>query len=151
VGNEYTLSIMRRAKQNGFTALVITLDTMLLGWRPHDLGTSYLPFLHGVGAQVGLSDPVFMGHYGEAPIRDVPEYPYDPEKVERRLREGDEKTKKTVHYAVEWMKQTNSGTFRTWDDLRFVRENWDGPLVLKGIMSVKVGKRSILVSMLCRH
>ena len=42
---------------------------MLLGWRPHDLQTSYLPFLHGVGAQVGLSDPVFMSTLDEPTAR----------------------------------------------------------------------------------
>lgn len=33
---------------------MVTLDTMLLGWRPHDLDTAYLPFAHGVGIQVRL-------------------------------------------------------------------------------------------------
>ena len=28
---------------------------MLLGWRPHDLDTAYLPFLAGVGIAVGMS------------------------------------------------------------------------------------------------
>lgn len=137
VDKDITLSLLRRAKQNGFSALVITLDTMLLGWRPHDLQTAYLPFLHGVGAQVGLSDPVFMKMHGEAPIFDVPEFPYEPKKVEKRLQAGDEKTERTVNMAIQWMRQTNSGTFRTWEDLKFVRDNWDGPLVIKGIMSLK--------------
>ena len=42
---------------------MVTLDTPLLGWRPHDIETAYLPFLHGVGIQVGTSDPVFMARF----------------------------------------------------------------------------------------
>ncbi|KAJ2967054.1 hypothetical protein NUW54_g13624 [Trametes sanguinea] len=65
---EVTLSLMKRAKDNGYTALVVTLDTMTLGWRPHDIDTAYLPFYHAVGAQVGLTDPVFMKRFGLEPI-----------------------------------------------------------------------------------
>lgn len=138
VDKAFTLSILQRAKKNGFTALIITLDTMLLGWRPHDLQASYLPFLHGVGAQVGLSDPVFMKANDEEPILDVPEFPYDPKKIETLLQAGDEQTTRTVNAALEWVRQTNSGTFKKWEDLKYVRDNWDGPLILKGILSVKV-------------
>ena len=51
---------------------------------------------------------------------------------------------RTVNMAIQWMRQTNSGTFRTWEDLKFVRDNWDGPLVIKGIMSLKVRRRPVL-------
>ncbi|GJE92619.1 FMN-dependent alpha-hydroxy acid dehydrogenase [Phanerochaete sordida] len=137
VSDECTISLLKRAKANGFTALVVTLDTMLLGWRPHDLQTSYLPFLHGVGAQVGLSDPVFMATLDEPPILDVPAFPYDPKKTEKLLQAGDEKTESTCNAAIAWMRQTNSGTFHTWDQLKVLRDNWDGPLIIKGILSVQ--------------
>jgi lactate 2-monooxygenase len=51
---------LRRAKAAGFTTLVVTLDTFLLGWRPHDLDTTFLPFAMGFGLQVGTSDAVFI-------------------------------------------------------------------------------------------
>lgn len=54
--------------------------------------------------------------------------------------EGDEKTKRAVFLAMEWLKQTNSGTFRTWEDLKELRDNWEGPLIIKGILSVEVTK-----------
>ena len=130
--------MLRRAKASGFTALVVTLDTMLLGWRPFDLAASYLPFFHGVGTQVGFSDPAFTAKYGEKPLFDVPEFPYDPVKLDKLYAEGDEKMKHTTFLALEWLKQTNSGTFRTWEDLKDIRDNWDGPLVIKGILSVEV-------------
>lgn len=138
--DDITLSILSRAKANGFTALVITLDTMLLGWRPHDLQTAYLPFIHGVGAQVGLTDPVFMAHHSAEPIShdDVPEYPYDPDSKDKAFFDGDEEMRRTMYLGNEWLKETNSGQFRSWADLKFLRDNWEGPIILKGIQCVKV-------------
>ena len=129
---------MRRAKASGFSALVITLDTVIIGWRPHDLAVSYLPFIHGFGSQVGLSDPVFMAKHGEEPILDVPQFPYDPARMDKLLARGDETVHRTVKMASKWMQQTNSGIFNTWKDLKFIRDNWDGPLILKGIMAAEV-------------
>jgi lactate 2-monooxygenase len=137
--NEVTLSILSRAKTNGFTALVVTLDTMLLGWRPHDLERAYLPFGHGVGIEVGRSDPVFMGRFNRQPILDNhPEFPYDSVAKDKAFLAGDEKTKDEAFLGVEWLKEANSGVFRNWDDLKWLRQQWDGPLVLKGIQSVQV-------------
>lgn len=142
--NDVTLSLLSRAKANGFTALVVTLDTFLLGWRPHDLQDSYLPFFHGIGVQVGTSDPVFMARYGRQPITDIPEFPYDPKKLDAAYAKGDEKVKDAVFFGMEYLKETNSGLFRKWEDLKFLRDNWDGPLVLKGIQSVGVSQPSQL-------
>ena len=35
--NEITASLLQRAKKAGFTALFVTLDTYILGWRPTDM------------------------------------------------------------------------------------------------------------------
>lgn len=37
--------------------LVVTLDTFILGWRPTDLDSSYLPFLWGDGCQSEFDIP----------------------------------------------------------------------------------------------
>lgn len=47
--DEFTASLLRRAKANGFKVLVVTLDTFMIGWRPSDLDESYLPFVWGQG------------------------------------------------------------------------------------------------------
>ena len=52
-------SFVRRAEACGCSALVLTLDTTLLGWRPRDLDLAYLPFLRGKGIAQYTSDPVF--------------------------------------------------------------------------------------------
>ncbi|KIJ54360.1 hypothetical protein M422DRAFT_153646 [Sphaerobolus stellatus SS14] len=135
--NEVTLSLFKRAKEQKFTTLVVTLDTMLLGFRPHDLETAYLPFIHAVGAQVGLSDPAFMSSFQEKPTQEYPTFPYDWARDDKLFFGGDEEMKKKVFLSSEWMKQINSGEFRKWEELKFLRDNWDGPLVLKGIQSVE--------------
>ncbi|KAJ6584361.1 oxidoreductase [Mycena capillaripes] len=140
---EVTLSILGRAKANGFSALVVTLDTMLLGWRPHDLETAYIPFGHGVGVQVGTSDPVFMARFGREPIKTHPKFPYDAAEMDRLYVAGDEAVRDGVFLGMEWLKECNSGLFHSWEDLRFIRENWDGPLVLKGIQSVQDAEKAI--------
>jgi isopentenyl diphosphate isomerase/L-lactate dehydrogenase-like FMN-dependent dehydrogenase len=143
-----TLSILRRIKTNGFTALVVTLDTMILGWRPHDLETAYLPFLQGVGIQVGVSDPVFMKRFGLQPVQGKeahPKFPYDPKEEEAKFLQGDEEAKKNDMLGKAWLGECNSGMFRTWEDIKFLRDNWNGPLVLKGIQTVADAEKSIEV------
>ncbi|KAJ5595480.1 uncharacterized protein N7459_001688 [Penicillium hispanicum] len=49
--NDITLSLLNRARTNGFSVLVITLDTWSLSWQPADLDNAYVPFIKGVGWQ----------------------------------------------------------------------------------------------------
>ena len=106
----FAASLLRRAAVAGFSVLVVTLDTRTLAWRPRDLDNGYLPFLHGIGIQNYLSDPVFQA--GLASPVDV-----DPGAAVLRYTEvfGDMSL--------------------TWDDLPFLREHWHGPIVLKGVLS----------------
>ncbi|KAJ7166321.1 oxidoreductase [Mycena crocata] len=142
--HEVLLSLLSRAKASGFTALVVTLDTMLIGWRPHDLEKSYIPFGHGVGVQVGTSDPVFMKRLGREPITaSRPKFPYDAEEMDRLFLAGDKDVQEAVFLGGEWLKECNSGLFHSWEDLRFIREHWEGPLVLKGIQSVQDAEKCL--------
>ncbi|KAI0770659.1 FMN-dependent alpha-hydroxy acid dehydrogenase [Fomes fomentarius] len=140
VKDEFTLSILSRAKASGYSALIVTVDTMAVGWRPFDVDTSFLPFIHSVGCQVALSDPAFMKAQGLDAFTDAestPEFPYDPRKVDELDKNGDAKTKKLIELAGAWGGQAVNGVFRTWEHVRFLRQNWDGPLILKGILSVE--------------
>ncbi|QYX75532.1 alpha-hydroxy-acid oxidizing protein [Streptomyces akebiae] len=106
---EVTRSFLQRAKAAGYSVLVVTLDTPLLGWRPRDLERAYLPFLHGVGTANYFSDPAFRAGLAK-PVHE------DPNAA-------------VLHFA---------GMFgdpgKTWPDLAFLREHWDGPIVLKGVL-----------------
>lgn len=101
------------------------------------------PFLHGVGIQVGRSDPVFMARYGRKPLDERPEFPYDSAAKDKLFLAGDEKTKEGVFLGSEWLKECNSGLYHDWEDLKFLRENWEGPLILKGIQSVLDAEKAL--------
>jgi lactate 2-monooxygenase len=106
----FAASLLGRAQAAGFSVLVVTLDTRTLAWRPRDLDNGFLPFLHGIGIQNYLSDPLFQA--GLARPADE-----DPGAAVLRYTEvfGD--------------------LSLTWDDLPFLREHWHGPIVLKGVLS----------------
>ena len=98
--------------------LVVTLDTRLLGWRPHDLDAAFLPFLRGIGVQNYFSDPAFAAGLA-ASLAD------DQDAA-----------------VLRWASMFGDPSL-TWDDLPFLRENWDGPVVLKGICSVPDAQRAV--------
>ena len=62
--DDLTRSFISRAEACGASAVVLTLDTTLLGWRPRDLDLGSLPFLRGQGLAQYLSDPVFRSRLG---------------------------------------------------------------------------------------
>src|SRR3954452_5121152 len=64
--NELVASFVSRAEAAGASAIVVTLDTTLLGWRSRDLDLAYLPFLRGKGIAQYTSDPVFRRLVDEA-------------------------------------------------------------------------------------
>ena len=117
---------------------------MLLGWRPHDIETGFLPFGCGVGNQVGTSDPVFMKRFGLEPRQgESTAFPFEPAKIrEAAFEKGDERVAREMLLGKEWLGEVNSGVFMTWEDLGFIRASWDGPIVLKGIQRVSVSRCS---------
>jgi lactate 2-monooxygenase len=55
--------------------------------------------------------------------------------------------------SLEWQKDVFSGAAHTWDQIKLLQEEWDGPIVLKGIqhvddarMAVEAGVQGIVVS-----
>lgn len=121
--NDVTLSLLKRAKKNGFSVLVVTLDTWSLAWRPADLDNAYVPFIKGVGNQIGFSDPVFRAKF---------------EKEAGCTIEED-----IVGASRAWVSDAFPGHSHSWEELEFLRKNWDGPLVLKGIQHVEDAKLAL--------
>jgi len=127
---------------------------MSIGWRPHDLDTSYLPFFHSYGCQNGFADPVFMARYGKKPdTQSEVAFPYNPQEINARVEKGDPAAKALVHMGTEWVREMSSGRQRSWDELKLLRDNWPGPLVLKGIqcaadaeLAIDAGVDGIVVS-----
>jgi lactate 2-monooxygenase len=58
--NDLVVSFLQRAEASGCSALVVTLDTTMLGWRTRDLDFASLPFMQGMGIAQYTSDPVFQ-------------------------------------------------------------------------------------------
>ncbi|KAF5356689.1 hypothetical protein D9758_013753 [Tetrapyrgos nigripes] len=157
--NEVTSSLLSRAKKAGYTVLVVTLDTMSLGWRPHDLERSYLPFGLGVGIEVGRTDPVFMKMHNRPaadPYDDKGgdggkegEFPYNPQEILARIQgkkgteEQQAKAREDAYLGRAWLEEANTGLYRSWEDLDFILSEWEGPVVLKGIQSVADAERAV--------
>ena len=148
---EITVSLLQRAKDNGFKVLVVTLDTFNLAWRPNDLDTSYLPFIMGHGCQIGFSDPVFNRIYDEIlaadnrsagqKIAELWDVLKRPGTMMGAL--GVLVNAKTMRKARAWLDVLNLGTYREWGHLEILRKHWDGPIVLKGIQTVGDAHRAI--------
>ncbi|HLH86294.1 MAG TPA: alpha-hydroxy-acid oxidizing protein [Thermoplasmataceae archaeon] len=66
-------SFIQRAEKSGFKAIVVTVDTTMLGWRESDLKNSYLPFLQGHGIANYLTDPYFRKRLRDDPQNDLSE------------------------------------------------------------------------------
>jgi lactate 2-monooxygenase len=63
-------SLIHRAEQAGYSALVVTLDTWVTGWRPRDLNASNFPQLRGRVLQNYFTDPVFRSLLQKPPEED---------------------------------------------------------------------------------
>jgi lactate 2-monooxygenase len=102
-------SFVRRAEAAGYGAIVVTLDTLVLGWRPRDLAKSYLPFTKGDGCAQFFTDPVFCSYLQKQPEEDVLS-------------------------AAALMLSTFPNLPLTWDDLDWLRGLTDLPLLVKGVL-----------------
>ena len=136
---DFTASLLTRAKENGFKVLVVTLDTFQIGWRPNDLDESYLPFIWGQGCQVGFSDPVFQRMYAQQQAEDsrstgqklaelwqVVRRPGSVYGAARVLSHAS-----IIPKALFFTSLVASGNYRDWNDLQTLKRLWSGPIVLK--------------------
>ncbi len=57
---EIAFSMARRAEAAGYEAIVLTVDTVMLGWREEDIRNQFSPLKRGYGQGNYATDPVFM-------------------------------------------------------------------------------------------
>jgi isopentenyl diphosphate isomerase/L-lactate dehydrogenase-like FMN-dependent dehydrogenase len=133
-GREAAEGALDRARRAGFNALVITVDTPVAGIRERDmrngmkqlLGTSTfakIPFLPEI-----LSHPGWLAGFlldGGLP------------KLENIVIPG-----KGPMDLVDVSAALASATV-TWEDLRWIRQQWTGPIVVKGVLIAEDAKRAI--------
>jgi lactate 2-monooxygenase len=103
-------SLLSRAQAAGFSAVVVTLDTPILGWRPRDLRKAYLPFITGQGCAQFFSDPVFRSKLAKPPEEDL-------------------------LTAAATMLATFPHLALTWGDIAWLRELTELPLLVKGVLT----------------
>jgi lactate 2-monooxygenase len=105
----FNASVVARAERAGYSAIVVTLDTFLLAWRPRDIENAYLPFLLGQGLGNYFTDPAFRAALAKPP-------------------EDDPQTA-----ILHWMHIFGNPSL-TWNDLRVLRDQTRLPILLKGIL-----------------
>jgi lactate 2-monooxygenase len=105
---DVALSLATRAERAGFAAIVVTLDTWALSWRPRDLEHAYLPMLHGQGIANYLTDPAFRAGLGNPP--------------------EDDPAAAVLHWAAMF-----GDPSLTWADLAWLRERTTLPILVKGV------------------
>ncbi|KAE8843455.1 hypothetical protein HRS9122_04558 [Pyrenophora teres f. teres] len=125
--DELTRSILQRAVDSGFSACILTLDTWQLGWRHDDVANSNYAFYHGLGADLGLTDPVFQKRLKEKGI--------------------DPKTQPNEAGAL-WIDNVWHGRAHTWEKAVWAMKLWKElsggkPFSLKGIQSVDDAKKAV--------
>jgi isopentenyl diphosphate isomerase/L-lactate dehydrogenase-like FMN-dependent dehydrogenase len=133
-GREAAENAMRRAQAVGYTVLVITVDTTVIGQRDRELRggmdlllrgsvRSKIPFLPQF-----LSHPRWLTRFlldGGLPV--MPNI-VTPDRGPLRIRES--------HTALE------RAVF-SWKDLGWIRNLWSGPIVIKGILTAEDARRSL--------
>lgn len=115
-------SLVRRAEQAGYSAIVVTLDTRLLSWREQDIQNAYLPFLQGEGLANYFSDPVFRQALAQTP-------------------------EENPAAAIRYFTEIFLNPALTWKDLPFLRQHTSLPIFLKGIMHPDDARQAIAVGM----
>lgn len=111
-------SLVERAQAAGYRAIVVTLDTKMMAWRPRDLQSAYLPFLQQQGLANYKTDPAFLAGL---------EQPWD-ENVPMAL--------------LRWIGLFADKTV-TWDDIDWLRSITSLPIVVKGIQHVEDARRAV--------
>lgn len=108
---ELAESLVGRAEAAGYQAIVVTVDTWSLSWRPRDLQLAHLPMLRAKGLANYLSDPVFR----------------------TRLDAPPEESAQAMQQAVRTWMELFGNPALGWSDLSLLREWTHLPVLIKGI------------------
>ncbi|HZB66985.1 MAG TPA: alpha-hydroxy-acid oxidizing protein [Ornithinibacter sp.] len=154
-------SLVHRAEACGSEAIVVTLDTAYLGWRPRDLDLGHLPFARGEGIAQYTSDPVFgrLVEQRVAAKRVATASGEEPEPQPRpnaaavrslvslsRNHPGGVRDNLSSPYpraAVETFLEVFSKPSLSWTDLPRLRRMTSLPVVLKGILHPDDARRAV--------
>jgi lactate 2-monooxygenase len=152
-------SFVARAEACGCEAIVVTLDTKMLGWRSRDLDFAHLPFATGRGIAQYTSDPVFRSLVDPSTAqRSGPPTPAAVRALMQATRSYPGSFRENLRSgagvaAVRKVMEIYSRPSLTWDDFAWLRKRTTLPIVLKGILhpddarlAVEHGLDAIVVS-----
>ncbi|WP_250031232.1 alpha-hydroxy-acid oxidizing protein [Paractinoplanes maris] len=145
-------SLIARAEAAGAGALVVTLDTTVLGWRPQDLNLGSLPFSRGQGIAQYTSDPRFRQIVAERIARPARREatPVTPGAIRTLLamsrnhpgRFWANLRSPEPRASVETFLDIYSNPGLSWDHLATLRDRTKLPVVLKGILHPDDARRA---------
>ncbi|WP_091543868.1 alpha-hydroxy-acid oxidizing protein [Modestobacter sp. DSM 44400] len=156
--DELVESLLGRAEAAGCEAVVVTLDTTMLGWRPRDLDLGHLPFALGKGIAQYTSDPVFRRLVEQRAVAAPPRDPQPRPTVSAvRAMVGMARAWSTAtgmpvrealrsplpRAAVEVFLGIYSRPSITWADLAWLRSRTTLPVVLKGVLHPDDARRAV--------
>jgi isopentenyl diphosphate isomerase/L-lactate dehydrogenase-like FMN-dependent dehydrogenase len=125
---------MARARQAGFSALVVTIDTPVAGMRERD-------------SRNGMKELMSGGIFSKVPF--LPQILSRPGWLVRFLLDGGVPHLPNVVIPGQGpMPMVDVGAALasstvTWQDLRWIREAWSGPIVIKGVLTGEDARRAI--------
>lgn len=133
---ELTKDMLARCKENGFEALYITVDTAVLGRRERDVRRGMtLPPKLGLGTFIeGAKRPAWVWEF----LRSDPIVFSNVAVSKARLSSGTDDGSSAVTLSEFINSQFDPSL--SWDDVAWIRSQWDGPVILKGIQSVEDAK-----------
>ncbi len=147
--DELVRSFVARAERSGCEAIVVTLDTTMLGWRLRDLDLGFLPFLAGKGIAQYVADPVFQRLVDQAPPPESgPVTPAAVRALWRLARAYPGSTWANLRsprprQAVRTFLDVFARPSLKWDDLALVRDATKLPILLKGILHPDDARRAL--------
>lgn len=125
---------MRRAVDVGYTVLVITIDSTVIGNRERELRDGMEQLLRGnIWSKIPFTSQVLtrprwlMRFLLDGGLPDMPNI-VSPETGVLRVRDAHTAMKREVF---------------SWDDMQWIRALWKGPIVIKGVLSADDAKRSL--------
>ncbi len=133
-GREVAEGAIERARKAGFSALVITIDTPVAGLRERD-------------PRNGMTELLTGSIFAKLPF--LPELLAHPGWLTSFLLDGGvPKLENVVVPGQGGMPMLDVGTALrrsvvTWEDIRWIRQSWTGPIVIKGILTAEDARRAV--------
>jgi lactate 2-monooxygenase len=137
--DELVLSFVKRAEDCGCQAIVLTVDTTLLGWRTRDLALGYLPFLQGLGIAQYTSDPIFRNYLkntweGGDQSNLKPKVTLQTILNIFRLKSNFKGSVKDAMASVKLFTQIYSNPALNWEKVSWLKSKTNLPVLIKGIL-----------------